>query len=263
MSKTILSSSEITTRTYQLEQLEIRAENDGHTIHGYAAVFNRLSEPLSDWGVPFREVVAPGAFTKTLKTADVRALVNHNVDYVLARSKSGTLSLAEDDHGLAVVINPPDTTWARDLMVSMERGDVNQMSFGFRVIKDKWESVKDENTDKRMDTRTLLEVALFDVSVVTFPAYKDTSVAVRAIELDDIVSELIVRGLNGRSLASEDQQAIDRAIEILQRCKGPNPTEPEPGQTVHSEPQRDEPAFSSHSPAYYDEWLDRVTSRAR
>lgn len=260
-----IPSTEIIRRDVQLESLTVRAA-DGQSpkIEGYAAVFNRLSEPLNDMGFPFREKVLPGAFTRTLQFADVRALVNHDPNYVLGRSKMGTLTLAEDNHGLAVVITPPDTTWARDLLVSMDRGDINQMSFAFRVIKDKWESEKDESTGKRLDTRILHEVALYDVSVVTYPAYRDTSAQVRTLDLDDVISELIARGLNGRSLASDDQAALNAAIAILQRCTAPTPAEPEPAPiAAHSEPRRSEPGFSSHSPAYYAKWLETVESQQR
>jgi hypothetical protein len=94
---------------------------------------------------------------------------------VLGRNKAGTLRLHEDDHGLAIEIDPPDTQWARDLMVSMERGDVTQMSFGFTVAEDSWEQDKDEKV-----TRTILKIKeLYDVSPVTFPAYPQTEAHVR------------------------------------------------------------------------------------
>jgi hypothetical protein len=84
--------------------------------------------------------------------------------------------MSEDDHGLKIEIDPPDAQWARDLMTSIERGDVDQMSFGFRTITDSWQLVDGE------DIRTLIEVKLFDVSPVTFPAYPDTEVGLRSLE---------------------------------------------------------------------------------
>ena len=135
-------------------------------------MFNTLSEDL----VGFREKIKPGAFNKTIKKADVRALFNHDEHYVLGRTKSGTLKLIEDDHGLRMENIPPDTQWAKDLLVSIERGDINQMSFGFRVISDRWET-KDEEP-----IRILEKVELVDVSPVTFPAYPDTEVALRSME---------------------------------------------------------------------------------
>ena len=140
-------------------------------IRGYAAIFEALSEDLGG----FREKVAKGAFGASLQARDdVRALWNHNPDYVLGRTKSGTLRLAEDDKGLVIEIDPPDTQWGRDLLVSIDRGDVSEMSFGFRTIKDSWVNQGGTNPE-----RTLIEVKLFDVSPVTFPAYAFTSVKVR------------------------------------------------------------------------------------
>jgi hypothetical protein len=150
----------------------IEGENGLRKITGYAAVFNKLSDDLGY----FREKIQPGAFRNTLKADDVRALWNHDSNYILGRNRSGTLSLSEDDHGLKIEIDPPDAQWARDLMTSIERGDVDQMSFGFRTITDSWQLVDGE------DIRTLIEVKLFDVSPVTFPAYPDTEVGLRSLE---------------------------------------------------------------------------------
>jgi HK97 family phage prohead protease len=112
--------------------LEVRA--DGKSIAGYAAVFN--SE--TDIGGMFREKIAPGAFAPSLN-ADVRALWNHDTNHVLGRTKAGTLRLSEDAHGLAVEIDLPDTQAARDLRENMRLGNVDGMSFGFRVTKQEWD----------------------------------------------------------------------------------------------------------------------------
>lgn len=141
-------------------------------ISGHAAMFEVLSEDLGG----FREKIAAGAFTKTLQNADVRALFNHDPNIVLGRNKAGTLRLKEDLTGLAIEIDPPDTQHARDLMVSMNRGDITQMSFGFYTVADKWAKLDGQWV------RTLLEVELFDVSPVTYPAYTQTDVAVRSLE---------------------------------------------------------------------------------
>lgn len=161
-------------RAFPLAGVEVRAgEGDSEPLKivGHAAVFNSLSEDLGF----FREKIAPGAFAKTIQEADVRALWNHDPNFVLGRTKSGTLKLAEDDKGLAVEITPPNTVWARDLMESIKRGDVDQMSFGFQVIKEEWEG------DANNPIRVLKEVRLFDVSPVTFPAYTATDVQVRSL----------------------------------------------------------------------------------
>jgi HK97 family phage prohead protease len=148
--------------------LEVRAES--RTIAGYAAVFN--SE--TDIGGQFRETIAPGAFKASL-ASDVRALFDHDSSHVLGRTKAGTLRLTEDERGLAVEIDLPDTQAGRDLRVSMERGDIDGMSFGFRVTDQEW----DERGD--IPLRTIRGVELFEVSVVTFPAYADTEVALRSL----------------------------------------------------------------------------------
>lgn len=148
-------------------------ENGAPTmIAGYAAVFN---SPV-DIGGFFREQVAPGAFKASIGNDDIRALWNHDSNYVLGRKSNGSLTLREDDKGLLFEVRPPETSWARDLMTSIERGDVSQMSFGFRVKKQEW----DETEETAL--RTLLEVELLEVSPVTFAAYPDTSAGVRSLE---------------------------------------------------------------------------------
>src|SRR5262245_46107276 len=108
--------------------VNLRAADDSPKINGHAAVFG----VEADIAGLFWERIEPGAFTKAIGRDDVRALWNHNPDYVLGRNTSGTLRLSEDEKGLAVEIDPPDTQWARDLAISIRRGDVSQMSFGFR-----------------------------------------------------------------------------------------------------------------------------------
>lgn len=150
--------------------VEVRAKDGGRTIAGYAAIFNEVA----DIGGYFREQIAPGAFTKAVK-GDVRALFDHDSAHVLGRTKSGTLRLREDERGLAVEIDLPDTQVARDLTASMERGDIDGMSFGFVVTKQTWDETQDP------PLRTVQEVELSEVSVVTFPAYPDASIALRSL----------------------------------------------------------------------------------
>ena len=139
-------------------------------FEGYAALFNSWSQDLGG----FREQIAPGAFTKSLPADDVRALLNHDKNYVLGRNRSGTLVLTEDERGLRFEVSAPDTQWARDLAESVKRGDIDQCSFGFQAVRDDW------RTADGIDERTLIEVRLFDVSIVTYPAYLDTSANVRS-----------------------------------------------------------------------------------
>ena len=144
-------------------EMEIRAEADKVTVGGYAAVFNSLSQDLGG----FREVIRRGAFQSTIAGgADVRFLINHD-GLPLARTKSGTLRLAEDDRGLRIdaTLDPTDPDVQR-LIPKMKRGDLSQMSFGFRTLKDAW---RQEGADQ---IRELHSVDLFDVSAVTYPAYQ-------------------------------------------------------------------------------------------
>jgi HK97 family phage prohead protease len=156
-------------RTYVVQDVEARQTEDGvMRLSGYAAVFNDASVPL-----PFKERIAPGAFRKTLtEMPDVRLLINHE-GLPLARTKNGTLNLIEDDRGLRFDAELADTQEARDIYTLVERGDVDQMSFAFRVIRQNWNKDKSE--------RTLTEVSLADgdVSVVTYPAYPTTTVEAR------------------------------------------------------------------------------------
>jgi HK97 family phage prohead protease len=149
---------------------ELRAGDNGKTISGYAAIFN----DVADIGGSFREVIAPGAFKDTL-AGDIRALVDHDSGRVIGRSTAGTLRLNEDDKGLAVEIDLPDTTDGRDLAVSLTRGDISGMSFGFRVTRDEWDETGD------IPTRTIRSVELFEVSAVAFPAYEGTELALRSL----------------------------------------------------------------------------------
>jgi hypothetical protein len=139
-------------------------------IRGYGAVFNAWSQDLGG----FREAIEPGAFDKTIQESDVRSLWNHDVNYILGRTASGTLTLFVDQRGLGYDVVPPDAQWAQDLIISIRRGDVDGSSFGFDTIQDRWEQGKDGDV-----RRHLLEVRLYDVGPVTFPAYPQTSAEAR------------------------------------------------------------------------------------
>lgn len=163
-------TKKIERRTYTVRDLETRQTEDGTMrLSGYAAVFHDSSVPL-----PFKESIAPGAFRKTLsETPDVRLLVNHE-GLPLARTKNGTLTLREDDKGLFMDAVIADTQKGRDLYTLVQRGDLDQMSFAFRVVRQKW------SEDRSTRLLTELSLADGDVSVVTYPAYPTTSVEARA-----------------------------------------------------------------------------------
>lgn len=188
-------------RSIAYSNLEIRAEGDGNTLVGYAAVFDSPSEPL-----PWTEFVRRGAFAKTINDgADVRLLVDHE-GVPLARTKSGTLRISEDDKGLRVEADldeaNPD---AARVMSALRRGDVSQMSFAFEPVKDSW--------SKDRKTRELKEVKLFDVSVVTYPAYEETMVQLRNSQANDTDSSTVKTSSLALRRAQLAIQRTSRAVQ--------------------------------------------------
>jgi hypothetical protein len=161
-------------RAFQAVLRVERRDGQPTKLVGHAAVFNQLSEDLGG----FREQVLPGTFAEAIEKDDVRALWNHNPDHVLGRNLAKTLMLAEDARGLAMEIVTPDTQVARDLLVSIERGDVSQMSFSFSVRPGGQDWAQD---DEGRVIRTLKRVRLYDVAPVTYPAYPQTDIAVREL----------------------------------------------------------------------------------
>jgi hypothetical protein len=159
-------------------EFEVRAaDGDGDAgmpvLAGHASVFGHEAIIWDAW----REKVAPGAFKKTIKEQDIRALFNHDANIVLGRNKAGTLTLREDATGLVTEISPPDNEWGRPVVDAIKRGDVSQMSIGFMVVKQEWEEGK---TPRDLPLRTITEARLFDVSPVTFPAFDMTDIAARS-----------------------------------------------------------------------------------
>lgn len=151
---------------------DAESEDAQRDMGGYAAVFN---SPTVIAGY-FREQIAPGAFSDAIKNCDVRALFNHDANFVIGRNVAKTLVLTEDDRGLTWRASPPPTTWARDLAVSIDRGDISGCSFSFVPSVEEWDYAGD------MPLRTIMRCDLYDVSAVTYPAYEDTSVALRTLE---------------------------------------------------------------------------------
>ena len=158
---------------------EVRAEQQGEQptrIIGYGSVFNSRSEPL--WG--FREIIKPGAFDDVLGD-DIRGLFNHDPNFILGRSASGTLSVSVDDKGLRYDISAPDTQTIRDLVLApMIRGDINQSSFAFRIAHDGENWYQD---DEGIVIREINRFSrLFDVSPVTYPAYQEADSGIRSMK---------------------------------------------------------------------------------
>ena len=211
-------------RTFVVRDVEARQAEDGTMrLAGYAAVFNDSSVPL-----PFKESIAPGAFRKTLsETPDVRLLVNHE-GLPLARTKNGTLTLTEDERGLYFSAELANTQEARDIHTLIARGDVDQMSFAFRVIRQKWSEDRSR--------RVLTEVSLSDgdVSVVTYPAYPTTTVEAREELRKAIDAVKEGREVTGESLVvlnsifqdlSEGHDYIMKAVEMMAMLTGGEPEE--------------------------------------
>lgn len=157
---------------------------DDMSLEGYAAKFGVMSHPISNNGGPFREIIARGAFTRALATKqDVIATIQHDPSSVLGRTKSGTLTLKQDDTGLAFRITlDPRQQVHRDLHAGVERGDWDACSWAFSVPDggETWSDGTDEN-GQRCTVRTLKDVNLHDVAIVQGPAYPQTSVNARAL----------------------------------------------------------------------------------
>ncbi len=192
---------------------ELRAEAD-FCITGYAALFNNESKDLGG----FRETIAPGAFTRSLKAnADVKCLFNHDPNKVLARTKSGTLTLAQDDRGLKFSAQlDKNQQMHRDIYASIKRGDVNECSFAFMVPSggQTW-----TNKDSYA-ARTLTDVDLIDVSAVCYPAYDNTSVDARSLFPDGEIAEIgsALSSLTAKRAAdagnSETEKLRDKLAEV-------------------------------------------------
>lgn len=226
-------------RVFTLEDIEVR-DGDGQParITGHPVVYNRWSEDLGG----FREKVMPGAFTKTLIESDIRALFNHDPNIVLGRNKSGTLTLHDGPKGLHMEATPPDTQTVRDLVLEpMRRGDINQMSFSFRVAgpahirgKSKDDAIPagiGEVWNVDYTERELHQLQMYDVSVVTFPAYVQTDAQVRSLITEagidfDALTALITRASRGLTPTSSDLDLLNGSIAVLRSFIPPEP-EPE------------------------------------
>ncbi len=196
-----IAGRDVEFRTVEVGNLELRAvdgepESMPMNFAGYAAVFNSPSEPL-----PFIETIAPGAFKRSLQSGrEVRMYLNHNSDLVLGSTKASTLKVTEDERGLFVEAQLPDTTYGRDLSVLMQRGDVHSMSFGFSVPAG-GDAFSDSGS-----SRELREIRLHEVSVVSgTPAYSATAGAqVRSTE--ELPAEPVA-----------DDAVIGRSVALAQR----------------------------------------------
>lgn len=212
--------------SFELRAVEGSAEA-GMTFIGYAAVFNSASEPL-----PFTEVIERGAFARSLKSRnDVKLLINHDTGRVLGSTRAGTLRLVEDETGLRAEADLPPTTDGKDISISLQRGDIRSMSFGFTVPAggDSW------NADGTV--RTLKSVRLHEVSIVTFPAYEATSASVRSldatatranVDADELADALLKIEAN-EDLTERDAEVIGEVVgKLTRKSEMDAPAETEP-----------------------------------
>jgi HK97 family phage prohead protease len=229
--------------------MELR-EEDGEsgkttTIVGHPVLYGVWSEDLGG----FRERIMPGAASKTILESDIRALWNHDPSYVLGRTKAGTLELTEQAKGVRMRVTPPDTTWATDLAKTMRRGDVDQMSFAFRVVGPSWNNREGgkppvgtgEVWNGDYTEREVYQFQMYDVSVVTYPAYTQTDASARMLPglLDGLgidwarLMASITRSARRLPLDAEDVDIIESAVAHL-RAHLP---EPEPAEATTPDPQ--------------------------
>lgn len=223
--------------------IEVRQTTDGGIeIEGYASTFDDVYI-LEDFFGEYEEIVAKGAFTKTLNDgADVRLTVNHD-GLPLARTKSGTLELEEDDTGLRyeAALEPEDPDVQR-LVPKLERGDVAESSFMFRVVREDW-YFGDPEDEEDLDRRTILEVKLYDVGPVTWPANPNATIGLRAQELarelgPQGLEGLLVRVRSGQPLSGCDLKTARALIDDL----GGSRREADAGSAGADDPPADPPA---------------------
>jgi uncharacterized protein len=164
-------------RELMTNKIEIREDDDGNrTISGYAVKWEKKSQVLGLY-YKFREQFKSGAFLNSLNNDDQRFLWSHDTGKVLGRTKNNTLRLKEDDVGLRFELDLPNTTLGNDTYESIKRGDVDGVSFGFKVEDDEIEEPEDD-----LPLRTVKKAKLLEVSAVAFPAYPDSEVSARGYD---------------------------------------------------------------------------------
>jgi HK97 family phage prohead protease len=191
--------------------IELRAEGDGRSFTWYAALFDQPSLPL-----PFTEYVKPGAFKRSLQSRNRMMLLwNHDTSNPLASTRNGSLQMVEDVRGLKVTATLPDTTLGRDIAELVRTGVVDSMSFGFSVKRDSW--------SQDGQTRYLEDVSLYEVSLVSTPAYEATAGTVSVRSGDgisaDILAEALFKVENGEELDPAEGAAVADVISRLTKTE--------------------------------------------
>lgn len=185
------------------------AEGEGAkraVIAGAGIVFNKETVIGGrHWG--FREIIAPGAFTKSLTSEDQRSFFNHDPNLILGRRSAGTLRVSEDETGVHYEVDAPDTSYANDLAVSLERKDVTGSSFIFRTTKEEWTEPAADSDE--MPLRRILEAELYELGPVTFPAYEDSTASVGARSKSEAIHE--ARTAARAAQAAPPEPVVDEA----------------------------------------------------
>jgi HK97 family phage prohead protease len=184
-------------RIFNIENRFEKREDGQEVVVGYGSIFNSRSENLGG----FYEYISPTAISEeTIEKSDVRALINHDANLILARSTSGTLDLSVDEKGLKYEFEIPETSYGKDLAINMKNGNLNQSSFAFTVGSDVWSSDDDGN-----DIRTITSIdKLFDISVVSYPAYSQAD------------SDLVV-AQRGLAMYKEKQEIKEEETDLVAR----------------------------------------------
>jgi uncharacterized protein len=173
-------TKEIRALPVTLEIREAGEEEGKRTIKG-AIKYNTESQVMRDWwGDQFVEEIATGAFDESLKTRGVVGLWSHDTSKVLGSTKSGTLRLESTEKELRFELDLPNTTVGNDAWEMIKRGDVDGVSFGMRVTKDKWSQI--ERNGEKIYKRSILDAELYEISPVAFPAYPANEVSVRSLD---------------------------------------------------------------------------------
>lgn len=156
-------------------------ESSSRMVYGYAMLYDTPTLLWESDDFQCVEVIERGAATEALKNSDIRALFNHNPNYILARTSSNTLVVRDDEKGLYFEFEAPETSVGNDLLVSIQRGDISQASFAFDISERS--ILREQKADgKEVVTITIRKMSeLYDVSPVTYPAYKDTEVSMRSM----------------------------------------------------------------------------------
>ncbi len=187
--------------------LELRAAGEGGAIgfRGHGIIYDRWTTIYDWWFGEYQERIAPGAASAHL-SSDVRLLLNHDANFLLARTTNGTMRLTDDGTGVLVDADMAPTSYARDLAVLLERGDISQMSFSFVPGDEEWEQRPDGTW---LRTITSFE-GLYDMSIVTYPAYEETDAGLRARAF----------GRSGRRNSKSDEEVIRATAEALRTAAG-------------------------------------------